>query len=261
MLRSLKDLQGYSIEARDGHLGHVHEFYFDDDAWMVRYVVVDTGSWLPGRKVLLAPEALGTPEWPRRVIPVELTKHQIEHSPAPDEHRPVSRQHEARLHSYFGWQPYWTDPLLYGHEAARVYDQSAGVAVAAESGDLESADREAVAVEERPEDRHLQSSREVIGYHIHATDGEIGHVEDFIVLDRIWCIRYVVVDLHNWRPGEKVLVSPQWIESVDWTDLKVRVEHTREELRHAPRFDPAEPVNREYETRLYDYYGRPRQRI
>ncbi len=112
MLRSLKDLQGYAVAAKGEPVGRIHDFYFDDAEWIVRYVVVDTGHWLPGRRVLLSPEALAKPQWPQRRIPTDLTKSQIESSPPIDEHRPVSRQHEADLRDHYGWQPYWPDQLL-----------------------------------------------------------------------------------------------------------------------------------------------------
>lgn len=107
-------------------------------------------------------------------------------------------------------------------------------------------------------DPHLRSAREVIGYHIQAKNGDIGHVEDFIVDDEAWAIRYMVVDTQNWLPGKKVLVAPVWIESIHWAEAKVRVTLTRAKIKKSPEFDPAAPVNREYEDRLYDFYGRPK---
>jgi hypothetical protein len=106
-------------------------------------------------------------------------------------------------------------------------------------------------------DRHLQSARDVMGYRIAATDGEIGHVDDFIVDDETWALRYMVVDTRNWLPGRKVLVATEWIREVRWTDASAVVDLTREAVRSSPEFDPAAPINREVEVQLYDYYGRP----
>ncbi|MGQ9572218.1 MAG: PRC-barrel domain-containing protein [Dehalococcoidia bacterium] len=103
------------------------------------------------------------------------------------------------------------------------------------------------------EDPHLRSVKEVTGYHIQATDGEIGHVEDFILDDEDWVIRYMVVDTRNWLPGKKVLVAPGWVENIDWSESKVAVGLSREEIKDSPEYDPSAPVNREYEVRLYDY--------
>ena len=95
------------------------------------------------------------------------------------------------------------------------------------------------------------------GYHIAATDGDIGHVQDFLVDDATWAIHYLVVDTSNWWFGKKVLVSPEWIDRVDWADAKVYVGVTREQIRKSPEYDPSDPVERDYEPRLHDHYGRP----
>jgi len=100
MLRSLKDLQHYEIGAIDGVIGHVKDFYFDDDAWVARYLVVDTGNWLPGREVLITPISIHHPNWVGRILPVSITKAQVEGSPAIATHLPVSRQHEMQYLGY-----------------------------------------------------------------------------------------------------------------------------------------------------------------
>jgi hypothetical protein len=240
MLRSIKDLRGYTIRALDGDIGRVHEFYFGDQSWIIRYLVVDTSAWLPGRRVLLSPEALGQPDWERYVLPVGLTKGQVEHSPSIDEDKPFSRKMEGDLHVYYGWRPYW----------------SGWTSVAAASA-VEAA-REEREDEQEWADPNLRSTREVIGYHIQARDGEVGHVEDFVADDVGWGIRYLVVDTHNWLPGKKVLVDPFWADQVNWAERKVYLDMTREMVKTSPEFDPAAPVNREYEVRLYDFYGRPK---
>jgi uncharacterized protein YrrD len=247
MLRTMKSLRGHGLLATDGALGKVDEFYFDDDEWIVRYLVADTGTWLPGRLVIISPQSVGRPNWVKKELPVSLTKKQIEQSPSIETERPVSRQHEQKIHGYFGWVPYWYDipsPNLPGAPGPsadkRAPKPSAAGAPTATQGDP-----------------HLRSSREVIGYHIQATDDGIGHVEDFVVDSDDWTIRYMIVDTKNWLPGKKVLVPPTWIDSIRWADHIVRVDLTREQVEGSPQFDPKAPINREYETRLYDYYGRP----
>jgi uncharacterized protein YrrD len=247
MLRSEKELRGYTIRAIDGDIGKVHELYFDDLAWIVRYMVVDTGNWLPGRKVLLWPGALGQPDWETQSLSVGLTKEQVENSPHISSDEPVSRQMETDLHTYYGWTPYWRSglPAL-----------GLGAAAAAEmiSRSAEEEDNE----KEAESDPHLRSSREVIGYHIQARDGEIGHVEDLIIDDEAWYIHYLVIDTRNWLPGRKVLVAPAWAEQVNWVERMVYLDLSRETVKNSPEYDPSMPVNREYEVRLYDYYGRPK---
>lgn len=236
MFRSLKELVGYGIHAADGEIGKVHDFYFDDQAWIVRYLVVDTGGWLSSRKVLVAPAVLDTPNWESKAFPVRLTKEQVEKSPSIDLDKPVSRQMEEELHKYYGWKPYWRDARA--RAAVRVIERSMEDE---SSGDLS-----------------LRSANEVIGYDIQASDGEIGHAADLIVDDEVWVIRYIVVDTHDWLPGEKVLVSPSWAGPVTWPERNIYVGLSKEMVKNSPEFDPSAPVNREYELRLYDYYGRPK---
>lgn len=240
MLRSIRDLHGYALHATDGVIGDVYEFLFDETNWHVRYMVADTGDWLPGRLVLVAPASFGRPDWEEHWFPVKLSKDQVEKSPDIDQEKPVSRQHEIILHNYYGWPHYW----IGAEDAAQV------AAPPAEEGEQKA--------DATKEDPHLRSTREVIGYHIKALDGEFGHVADFIVDDQSWVIRYMVVDTRNWLPGRKVLVSPTLVDEVNWGPASVAVALTKEAIRNSPEYDASAPVNREYEVRLYDYYGRPR---
>lgn len=245
MLRSLNALKGYHIAATDGEVGKVHDFFFDDEFWIVRYLVVDTGHWLPGRKVLLTPGVLHRPEWRGLVVRVNLTREQVQDSPDIDTDKPVSRQQELELHRHYGWPYYWPYPGIMPGFVAPVPPPDAEEG----RGSAEGKDKR---------DPHLRSVREVTGYHVQASDGEIGHVEDFIADDESWTVRYLVVATRNWLPGRSVLVSPYWVASaISWAERKVNIIMTRENIRNSPLFDPAGLVNREYETRLYDYYGRP----
>ena len=246
MLRSVKEVFGYVLSAEDGEIGRCKDFLFDDQVWTIRYMVADTGRWLPGRKVLVSPISLGEPDWRSRRLPVRLKKQQIEGAPDLEEDAPVGRQYEICWTRYFGWPYYWVGSSLWG-----IADNPGALYVQQEV-------RDEAAEEFADADRHLRSAGEVAGYHIQATDGEIGHVEDFIMDDEAWMLRYVVVDTRNWLPGRKVLVAPVWIESVDWAQRKVVVGLDQDHVRRSPEYDPSVPVNREYEERLYDFYGRPR---
>lgn len=241
MLRSTKEILGYTLNAADGSIGKVLDFLFDDMNWMVRYLLVDTGKWLPGRRVLISPSSAGEPDWADQSIPVNLTKEKIENSPPLQEDLPVSRRHEAELSMYYGWPSYWHG--TFGPAYEDIAATTAAKAAAAET---------AVAG-----DPHLRSIREVNGYHIKAQDGEIGHIDDFITETEDWRLPYLVVDTKNWLPGRKVLVSPVWAEQIDWEKREITVNLQREAIKNSPEYDPAKPVNREYEARLYDYYGRP----
>lgn len=244
MLRSLKDLEKYQIMATDGELGHVKDFYFDDRNWIIRYLVVDTGKWLPGRLTLIPPTQVASPDWETHLFPVNLTKEEIKNSPSIDENKPVSRQMEIKLHDHFQWPYYWVGPGPFGAPGAGAYPIPPGAA------------EEAKAEIEVEGDPHLRSMNEVRGYRIEATDGEIGHLDDLIGEDTSWTVRYVVVDTRNWLPGRKVLLNLQWIESFEWEEQKVVSDLTKEAIESSPPYHASDPVNREYEEELYDYYGR-----
>lgn len=244
MLLSIKSMSNYSIEATDGNIGHVHTFLFDDRHWTIRYMVVDTGSWLPGRKVLIVPESLGKPHSDMQIFPVELTRDQIKNSPDVDTDRPVSRQMEIELHRYYDWTPYWGvpfGPAAMPHVEPAAPSQGSGSAAATVQAES-----------------NLRSAKEVMGYDVHATDGRIGHVDDFIVNVEEWLIRYIVVDTRKWLTGRKVIMPPDWVTQIDWSQSEVRVDVACDSIKDSPQFEPDAPVNREYEIRLYDYYGRPR---
>src|ERR1035437_690840 len=247
MLRSVKTLLGYTVLAEDGDMGKVHDFYFHDDNWIIRYLVVDTGHWLPGRRVLVTPSALGKPNWEGLTFPVALTREQVKKSPDIDTDKPASRQQEVDLHNYYGWPFYWSG-IEPGPGAWPLFVPIApipGPPNASQTARREKADP------------HLRSVRAVKGYHILASDGEMGHVQDFIADDALWVIRYLVVHVSNWLPARKVLISPQWVGEIRHVERKVNVALTQESILHGPEFDPRAFVNREYEERLYDYYGRP----
>ena len=243
-----KRLKNFVIRATDGELGNVDEIYFDDETWAIRYLIVDTGGWLGGRRVLISPISVVHTDWDARRLDVALTKKQVEDSPNIDTHQPVSRQHEAAYLGYYGYPYYWGGPYLWG---AAYYP--AGLAVPRTASAEEVADR----IRRESTDSHLRSTEAVTGYHIEATDGEIGHVDGFVVDDEAWAIRYIEVATRNWLPGKKVLVSPAWIERVSWTDSKVYVGLSREAIKDAPEYDESRPITREYENRLYFHYGRP----
>lgn len=241
MLRSAKELHSYVVHATDGDIGRMEAFLFDELTWDIRYLVCDIGIWLPGRRVLIAPAALGVPHYETRMFPVQLTREQVENSPDIDTDMPVSRQQEVALHRYYGWPVYWG-------AMAPVGTAPLPPPVIEMAQDAEASQGDA----------HLHSTHEVIDYYIEARNGDIGHVDDFIVDDEGWSIRYMAVDTRNWWPGKKVLVAPQWITEIRWGDSRVHVDMTREQIKDSPEFDPAAPVNREYEERLFDYYGRPK---
>jgi hypothetical protein len=242
MLRSAKKIIGYHIQATDEVMGKVDDFLFEDTSWMIRYVVADTGDWLPGRLVVLSPISMGQVDWDNRKLSVMLTRQQIENSPSLAQHQPISRQQEIKLHEYYMWAPYWSQ-----------YTTTTQPPVPA----VAVVQKEVANTEESGEESHLHSMREVIGYDIHASDGGIGHVDDFIVDDDTWRIQYMIIDTRNWLPGKHVILPPDWARQVDWFGKEIYVDLAKKVIKNAPVYDPATPINRDFEQHMYDYYGRP----
>ena len=240
MLRNASAIKGYAIAASDGPIGIVSDFLFDDASWRVRWLVVDTGKWLSGRKVLLPPSAMGHPAPTGNEFPVNLTIQQVKDSPDSDTDRPVSRQIEANIYDYYGWRPYWGTDLLMGG-----YGGFGGGAIAPlpTRGSRRRAEDIATGLQS-DNDPHLRSIAAVIGYYIHASDGEIGHVEDFLVEDTDWSIHNLVVDTKNWWPGKKILIAPRSIKAIDWTDNLVNLKVDREKVRDSPTYDASTTVDR-----------------
>lgn len=261
MLRSMKDLEDYAIRATDGIIGHVKDFYFDDEAWVIRYLVVDTGSWLSSRMVLISPIALGQPDWAKKVLPVSITKEQVKNSPSIDTDKPVSRQHETHYLGYYGYPAYWGGVGLWGGGAyPGMMMTGFGGSLAtpyAPRPEAQEAYARAEEARHRDDDLHLRSCKAVMDYHIEATDGDIGHVQGLLVDEETWAIRYMVVDTSNWWLGHKVLIAPQWIKHVSWPEATVSVDLTRQAVKDAPPYDPAAQLDREQETGIYQHYGRP----
>ncbi len=241
MLNKVKTLQGYELHSLDGKIGKVKEFFFDDHHWTVRYLVADTGDWLMGKQVLISPYALVAVNTDEQYITVNLTKKQIEGSPSLNTDTPVSRQYEEAYYGYYGWPTYWNGVYVWGPYPNILRDQKKWK-TSNQGG--------------KKWDSHLRSTHDVSGHHIQAVDGEIGHVEDFIVDDETWTIRYLIVDTQNWWPGKKVLFSPKWIESISWTESKVFVNLSRDTIKQSPEYSEESLLTRDYETKLHRHYNR-----
>jgi uncharacterized protein YrrD len=241
MLIKAKTLKGYKLNGLDGEIGKVKEFYFDDQYWAIRYLVADTGNWLTDRNVLISPYALIAVNKDSELIDIDLTKKQIEDSPTLNSDKPVSRQFEEEYYDYYRWPMYWGGPKMWGSYPYIV--------------------RERDKLEESTQSKkawnpHLRSTDAVSGHNIQAKDGEIGHVEDFIIDDEAWAIRYLIIDTRNWWAGKKVLVSPLWIDRVSWNELKVFVSLSRESIKQSLEYSAESLLTRDYETKLHRHYNR-----
>jgi hypothetical protein len=259
MLRSVKNLEGYAIGGTDGEIGHAKDFYFDDRTWVVRYLVVDAGTWLSSRQVLISPIAIGRLESANRLLHVSLTKDQVKNSPEIDTDKPVSRQHEIAFLSYYGYPNYW------GGGGYRGGGMRPNLTLPDEGGfgspraiRLESENAFSMSDNERKhkgEDPHLRSSREIMQYHVHACDGDIGYVDGMLVDEQTWVIRYLVVNTGNWWLGNQFLAAPKWINHVSWDEATVFLKMTRYAIKWAPAYDPAGQVERIQEEELHEHYA------
>jgi sporulation protein YlmC with PRC-barrel domain len=244
-------LKGYAIEASDGRIGSVSDLLFDDTTWKVRWIVVDTGTWLTGRKVLVHPSAVRSADHDREEIGVALTKQQVEDSPDILTDRPVSQEVQESLYGYYGWNPLWTGSYM-GSAAMATPISSPPIYQRPMMHDTANGD---MALEEG--DPHLRSMAEVVGYHIHATDGEIGHAENLLMDDTTWDIRYLIVDTSNWWSGQHVLISPFAVLDIDFADRLVNLNVGRDRVKGSPVWDPSAMIDQYYEKRLHSHYGWP----
>jgi sporulation protein YlmC with PRC-barrel domain len=252
MLRPLSKLKGHAIEATDGRIGTVSDVLFDDASWKTRWLVIDTGRWLPGRKVLIHPSAISGVDDERQRVSVTLTKARIEGSPDIMQDQPVSRRREAALYGYYGSDPNWGGSYfgmgaVIAPFSSRPYFDGFGAGETA-----------AIHADDADQDPHLRSVVEVDGYRIQASDGEIGHVQDLLVDDAGWGIRYLIVDTRNWWPGQHVLVAPFVVREINWGDRQIRLTITREKIKASPPWNPPhDTVDESYANRLHEHYGWP----
>ena len=227
MLQNIKELYGTKLAATDGAIGHVKDFYFDDQAWAVRYLVADTGTWLTDKLVLLSPHAFG--EWDRdgKILHVDLTRKEIEDSPSPDTHRPVSRQYEEDYYRYYGWSNYWQGGGMWGLSGFPV------VTPPITQGNLPHHGHN------QREDLHLRSTKAIDGYHIQATDGPAGVVSSLMVDDKSWAVGELVVDAGHWFSGKTILVTTDKIQRISYEDSKIFVNLTMADIKRAAKNEVA----------------------
>jgi hypothetical protein len=248
MLSTGLDLKNFTIVAEDGKIGHVSDFLFDDKSWLIRWMVVQTGNWLNGRKVLIHPSSITNVDHPGRAIRLALTMDKIKNSPDISTDEPVSRQMQYSLYGYYGYDPYWGGGIYPGGLGfIPPHMQHPGtVADVLEAGEG---------------DPDLRSISAVVGYHIQATDGPIGHVENFLVDEQSWHIAYLAVATKNWWPGQHVLVAPVAVQKISWLEANIDLDLTRERITTSPVWLPGDINFPAYQAQLHDHYGWPPTRM
>jgi hypothetical protein len=261
MLFAVSGLIGCAVQGNDGEVGVVKDFLFDDETWKVRWMAVEAGSWLPGQRVTyIHPSAIAPLTLPPKpMIPmmsqgealsltVNLTRGQIEAGPHTHVDNPVTRDMEAILYDYYGWDPYWGASYFGG-----------AVLPNAESKIVADAAQRAADAKVPPLDgaEHLHSVAEFKGYYVHALDGDIGHVENLFADDANWDIRYLVIATRNWWPGKIVQLSPYAVKDVDWFGERLNMKVSRDQVKSAPIWDPLTMVDEVSEDALHRHFGWP----
>ena len=258
MLQVISPLKGFAIEASDGRIGTVVDYLFDDASWEVRWLVIDCGTWLTGRKVLVHPSAISRQDLERQEFVVALTRARVEGSLELAKDQPVSQQMEKQLYTYYGWDPLWGGLNLSAIPGAMASPLMAPPYLGLGPNDQAEARNDGPTL--RGADPHLRSVVEVTGYRVHAVDGEIGHVENLMIDDANWSIHYFIVDTRNWWFGKQVLISPLAVNAINWFERHVQLNVSRELVRASPPWDPLVAFNDEYAMRLHKHYGWPGSR-
>jgi uncharacterized protein YrrD len=249
MKRSINSLLGYTIKGTDGEIGKVEEFYFDDRTSTIRYMVVKTGGWFAGKKVLISLEAFKKPELESKTVSVNLTQEKVKNSPDIDTDKPVSLQQEELMRGYYSWPSYYGYGYglgMYGYWGLGMWGYPA-----AEEKEMNQMN----ATAHSNDNPHLRSTHEVIGYDIHATDGVIGEVEDFLVDDNTWKIDFMMIDTGHWFPGKKVLITPDKIKKIDWETGAVIIDTTIGQVKDSPEYDPKQELTEAYTLMLRNHYN------
>lgn len=249
MLFRTSSTTGFRVQATDGSIGFVRDLLFDDATWKIRWLVIDTGQFEPGRQVIIPPQAVGQTVHDQEQILVSLTRAQIEGSPGIEADAPVSRQMEQHTSDYYGWDPYWGETAFGSNAIASPVSAPPlfGTDLPLETGPALAPGAEG--------DAHLRSMAAVTGYHIHTEDGEIGHLEDFQADDRSWDIKYLAINTSNWWRGAHVLIVPQAVRGFDWSGRALHVALTRQAVRDSPHWNPDLPIDAAYEAQLFGHYG------
>jgi sporulation protein YlmC with PRC-barrel domain len=230
MLQSLKQLYGHRLAASDGEIGHVKDFYFDDQNWAVRYVIADTGSWLPGRQVLISPHAFGGLHQSGKLLPVKLTRKQIEGSPSIELHQPVSRHYEEEYYGHYGWPGYWQGDGLWGVSGLPIMPLPSNPVGVKKAGTIGPQPKRA--------DVNLRSTQAVSGYHLQASDGIIGHVSDFVMDDQSWAIPQLVIRIGHRLSGKEVQIPTSVVDRISYEESTVFVKLTKEAIAQSDAESP-----------------------
>lgn len=243
-----KDLRNFRVETKDGKRASVKDIYFDDEKFAVRYLILNSGPWKFGKKVLVSPFLVEKVEAASGWIMLKIDREGLGLCPEIDENQPISREMERQYSDRLFLPYYWGGAGLWG-----LYATPYGTY----SPELRQRYEYPLSDIGHGAENHLRSAREVSGYHVNARDERLGHVDDFIIDETDWSIRYFVLHTSDWRTGKSVLVAPDWLDEILWSTKTAYFNVDRSSIEGAPVYDPARPFDKEFETRLYRHYDKP----
>lgn len=252
MLRKLKTLEGFTVHGRDGKLGKVKDFYFDQHRFILRYIVIDTGNWLKHEQTLISTDSFQEINYKDQEILVDLKADELEKGPSIKKNQPVSKVMEAKVVKHHGWPFYWTNA-----HSGTIPKIEVGNGTREMLFNYEYLSDEEKQLKEEEVESNLRSFNEISGYHIQTENKEFGHLEDLFVDEEDWLIRYLLIDTRNILPGKDVLIAPEWLDHISWNQEKIYVSKTKEQIKNAPEYREERSdylVDRDYEEKLYDYY-------
>jgi sporulation protein YlmC with PRC-barrel domain len=242
MKRSLKELSTCNIKTKDGKIGYTRDFLFDENLWVIRYLVADFGKLLTPERILIPRVFIKSPLLEDKLFISVLSQAEIDNCPRPEDHMPISRKYEEEIYKHYNFDPYWSTAFL----------GTAGSFYPPRPINIPSKD-----LNEEDLDTSLRSFKEVEGYHVHASDGNIGHIEDLIIDEDDWQIIYAIVDTSNWLPwSKKVLLAIDWMRKISYVKREVKTNLTIETIKNAPEYKPADIIDEVYEKGLHDFYSR-----
>ncbi len=220
MLHNITEFYGYKLAALGGEIGQVKDFLFDDENWVIRYLVVDIGPSWNDRLVLLAPHALSKLDYFEKTLLVKLHKIQIDRSPSLEVGVPLSREFEIDFYNYYGLPPYWKGQGMWGAD-----DYPGGLFTRPSPPPIQSGTRD---MHRGPQ--HLKRARGITEYDVQGNDGTMGHVTGFLVDAKSWTIRDMTVETGHWHDGKEILIAPGNVERIGCGEGKVFVNLAKSDI-------------------------------
>jgi hypothetical protein len=237
----VRRVEDFAVRSSEGKIvGKVSDFLFDDLSWIIRYLVIDTSKTLGRQQVVVLTLSIAHIDWENRVIPVNLTTHNVKESPEIPAGTPIPRQIEQKIYQYYGRTPYWGAGTSLGAQAIAdiVNNQKGGLVDKLTKNVFDS---------------HLRSIQALSMFKMASSTGEIGRIVDFLTESNIWFIRYLVIERSD---RSHVLFSPQWIQEVNWPDEMMVTELNRGLIEKMPSYEYGTPVSRTFEEELFRHFDK-----